>query len=193
MDSHPRLHSVRFGLLFGLLTILYGWGLGAVFGIDEHGLRDRLFVQPARAARAIYLEKAKGDEEAADAAIKRMDESGWRYVQRAHFHAGGIGAIAIGGSLLLALLSVSARAKAGTSLLLGLGGLGYALAWMLTAMRAPSLGSVSAAKEATEWLAIPSAGGLLIGALLLLVFVVSELFVTKRPAPASGENQGSSM
>ncbi len=187
MDWHARLKSVRFGLLFGLVTILYGWGLGAVFGVNEDGLRDRLFVQPARAARAVYLEKAKGDEAAADAAMKRMDENCWRYVQRAHFHAGGIGATAIGGSLLLALLSVSARAKAASSLMLGLGGLGYALSWMLAALRAPGLGSTGAAKETLRWLAIPSAGGLLIGAVLVLAFTVSELFVKSGRTAAAGE------
>jgi hypothetical protein len=35
-----------------------------------------------------------------------MDETAWRYFLRAHFHAGGIGSITVGGSLALALLSV---------------------------------------------------------------------------------------
>lgn len=191
MDASGSLQSVRFGLLLGLLTILYGWSLGVTFGVNEDGLRDRFFVQPARAARAVYVERAKGDEVAADAAIKRMDETCWRYIQRAHFHAGGIGAIVIASSLLLAQLSIKARWKAVTSALLGAGGLGYALSWMFAAFRAPALGTTGAAKESLKWLSMPSGAALMIGALLSLGFVVSELFLKSRQRPAKPATGGS--
>ena len=172
------LRPVRFGLLFGLLTVLYGWGLGLVFGVNEDGIRKR-FIADAETSRAIYLQKA-GSEEGATAAIKRIDETAWRYFLRAHLHAGGIGAIAIGGSVVLSLLSVGRGPKQVASLLLGLGAVGYPLFWMWAGMRAPGLGSTGASKESLQWLAIPSAGGLFLGGLITCGLVVTDLFIRRR-------------
>ncbi len=175
------LGPVRFGLLFGLLAILYGWSLGVAFGLNEEAFRKR-FIADAEASRSIYLQKA-GSEEGATEAIKKIDEAAWRYFLRAHLHAGGIGSIAIGGSLVLSLLSVGRRAKLVASLLLGLGAVGYPLFWMLAGLRAPGLGSTKAAKESLEWLAIPSSGGLFIGGLITFGLVAADLFFRRR-APA---------
>jgi hypothetical protein len=172
------LGPVRFGLLFGLLAILYGWSLGLVFGFGEDAIRER-FIADAEASRAIYLQKA-GSEEGATAAIKRMDETAWRYFLRAHLHAGGIGAIAIGGSLLLALLSVGRGPKLVASLLLGIGAVGYPLSWMWAGMRAPGMGSTAAAKESLLWLAGPSAVGLFIGGLITFGLVAANLFLRRQ-------------
>ncbi len=140
------LGPVRFGLLFGLLAVLYGWSLGLVFGVGEDAIRER-FMADAEASRAIYLQKA-GSEEAATAAIKRMDETAWRYFLRAHLHAGAIGSIAVG----------------------------YPLSWMLAGMRAPGMGSTAAAKESLLWLAVPSSGGLFVGGLITFGLVAADLF-----------------
>ena len=175
------LGPVRFGLLFGLLAILYGWGLGVAFGLNEEAFRKR-FLADAEANRAIYVQEA-GSEEGATAAIKKIDESAWTYFLRAHMHAGGIGSIAIGASVVLSLLSVARGAKLVASLLLGLGALGYPLFWMLAGLRAPGLGSTKAAKESLEWLAIPSAGALFIGGLITFGLVAADLFFRRR-APA---------
>ena len=177
------LRPVRFGLLFGLLAILYGWGLGLVFGVDEDGIRER-FLADAERSRAIYLQKT-GSEEAATAAIEKIDETAWRYFLRAHMHAGGIGSIAIGASVVLALLAVGPGPKMAASLLLGLGALGYPLFWMLAGMRAPGLGATAAAKESLRWLAIPSAGGLFVGGLLTFGLVATDLFLRRRAGRAT--------
>ena len=174
------LRPVRFGLLFGLLAVLYGWGLGLLFGVNEDRFHQR-FIADAEASRAIYLQKA-GSEEGASAAIEEIDQSAWTYFLRAHLHAGGIGSIAIGASLVLSLLSVGRGPKLVASLLLGLGALGYPLFWMWAGLRAPGLGSTGAAKESLQWLAIPSAGGLFIGALITFGLVVVDLFSRRRAA-----------
>ncbi len=176
-----RLVPVRVGLVLGLLAVLYGWILGASFGAAEHQIRE-VFVADAEASRAIYLEKAKGDAEVAAAAMKKMDETAWRYFLRAHLHAGGIGSIAIGASLLLSMLSRGPRGLAST--LLGVGAIGYPLFWMWAGLKAPGIGSTAVAKESLGWLAIPSAGCLIVGALITLYLVVSQLFLTRPRATA---------
>jgi hypothetical protein len=171
-----RLATVRLGLVLGLVAVLYGWVLGGAFGAAEHQIR-KVFVADAEASRAIYLEKNKGDEAAATAAMKRMDETAWRYFLRAHLHAGGIGSIAVGASLLLSMLSRGPRALAST--LLGVGAIGYPLFWMLAGLKAPGIGSTAVAKESLNWLAIPSAGCLLVGAAITLYLTVRELFLAR--------------
>jgi len=172
------LGPVRFGLLLGLVAVLYGWGLGIVFGVGEDWIREG-FVADAEARRSVYLQRA-GSEEAATAAIQRMDETAWRYFLRAHLHAGGIGSITIGASLVLALLSSRPGLKTAASVLLGMGAVGYPLFWMLAGLRAPGLGTTAAAKESLRWLAIPSSGALAIGGVLTLALVIADLFIARR-------------
>ena len=179
-ELRSHLQPVRFGLLLGLLTVLYGWSLGVVFGVGEDGIREG-FLADAEASRTLYLQKA-ATEDAATALIKEMDETAWRYFLRAHLHAGGIGSIAIGGSLVLALVTARRAYKAGASLLLGIGSLGYSLFWMLAGLRAPGLASTAAAKESLRWLAIPSSGALVAGGVITLALIVHDLFLGRHPS-----------
>jgi hypothetical protein len=171
------LDPVRFGLAFGLAAVLYGWGLGTLFGFGEDWIR-RGFVADAEASRHLYVRKT-GSEAAATAEIKRIDEVAWRYFLRAHLHAGAIGGIAVGGSLVLALLSVRPVLSSLASTLMGVGAIGYPLFWMLAGLRAPGLGSTGAAKESLRWLAIPSVGALIAGGAITFALVIANLFVAR--------------
>lgn len=172
-----QLDPVRFGLVLGLVAVLHGWGLGILFGAGEDWLRAG-FIADAEANRAFYVQKA-GSEEGATALIKRIDASAFTYFIRAHLHAGAIGSIAIGASLVLAFLSVGTRLKTAASSLLGFGAVGYPLFWMWAGLRAPALGSTGAAKETLRWLAWPSSGALIVGGLLTLALVVTDLVVRR--------------
>lgn len=169
-----RLRPVRFGLVLSLVAILYGFGLGVFFGVGEGWLRKG-FLADAEAHRDLYLQKAQGDQEAATALIKRMDETCWRYFQRAHLHAGGIGSVALGASLLLAFVPAGGGVRLAVSSLMGFGSVGYPLFWMLAGLRAPSLGATALAKESLAWLAIPSAGALAVGGVVTLVLTARAL------------------
>jgi len=169
------LAAVRFGLVLSLVAVVYGWSLGAVFGFAEYRIREG-FVASANARMDLYLASSHGDAAAAQAAIRKVDETAWRYLLRAHLHAGGIGALALGMSVVLAMLAVPGAWKSATSLLLGVGAVGYPLFWMLAGWMAPGMGSAKVAKEALRWLAVPSAGCLLVGGVLTLVLVAYDLF-----------------
>jgi hypothetical protein len=79
-------------------------------------------------------------------------------------------------ALLAALGRPSHRVRAGVSLALGLGAAGYSVFWLLAARAAPALGGGDQAKESLSWLAIPSAGLLLLGLAAVLALTVLELF-----------------
>jgi hypothetical protein len=113
------------------------------------------------------------------AKLKGVLDKSWTYAKRAHLHGGGLGAGVLAALALLAALGRPSRpVRAGVSLGLGVGALGYSAFWLLAARAAPSLGSTDAAKESLAWLAIPSAGLLLVGLTAVLVLTVLELFLT---------------
>jgi hypothetical protein len=155
------------GLLFGILTLLFGFGLGVAFGLNEDAIKGRLKASAAAARETVY----KSD----DAAIKPVLDKSWTYMQRAHLHAGGLGTNAIALTLLACLLSASPAVTRIIGLALGLGGLGYSVYWMWAGFLAPGLGSTSAAKESLKWLAMPSSGAVVLGTLGVAVLVVAAL------------------
>ena len=110
------------------------------------------------------------------AAQKKVVSKSWSYMKRAHLHGGVLGGSSVALILLLALLGTPGRLEQTASVLLGGGSLAYGLFWMLAGFTAPGLGSTGAAKDALEWLAVPSAGGLLIGLGIVVVMTSKRLF-----------------
>ena len=119
------------------------------------------------------------------AASAIAEQNTWRYWLRAHFHAGGIGGVAIGLSLVLSLLSVKPGLKTLGSSLLGIGAVGYPIFWMWAGMRAPAMGETAIAKESLSWFAIPTAGAAFAGVALTLALAIRELLLTT--ADTAGE------
>ena len=157
-ELSSRLRPVRFGLLFSLLTLLFGFGLGGAFGLWEDSFKGRLKAEAEAVKDTVY----KGDE----AKMKKITDKSWVYFKRAHMHGGGIGAVAMAVALMLAWVTTCHILKCISATALGVGSLGYSMFWMLAALRAPGLGSTGAAKESLAWLAMPSAGLCLIGLVL---------------------------
>ncbi|MBE7486603.1 MAG: hypothetical protein HS104_42345 [Polyangiaceae bacterium] len=170
-----RLRVGRWGTVLALLTILFGFALGGAFGAFETPLKSGLTARAEAVRDGVY---------AGDAAkMKSVVDKSWTYYKRAHMHGGAIGAVALGGILLLAALErPRRRARQSVSLALGLGGLGYSSFWLLAARAAPGLGSTDAAKESLAWLAVPSAGLLMLGVIAVIALTSRELFAPRLPA-----------
>ncbi|MCL4742149.1 MAG: hypothetical protein KJZ54_08095 [Phycisphaerales bacterium] len=152
---------MRVGIVFALATMLFGFGLGGVFGLAEDSLKGDL----DRRGQAV-LESVYAGNEAMR--IETKDKA-WAYYKRAHLHAGAMGTSALAMSMLLAGLPGATRLRSSIAAALGIGGLGYGLFWLLAGMRAPGLGSTGLAKESLKWLSMPSAGLFLIGTILVTV------------------------
>ncbi len=148
--SSRALQPVLPGLFLAVVTLLFGFGLGVVFGLNEDFIKSRL----AASAEAVSTTMYQDDAEKSKAVLDKS----WVYMQRAHLHAGSLGVVAVSLSLLVVLLGTGPRVARTLSLGLGLGGLGYSVYWLLAGWRAPGLGSTSAAKESLEWLAVPASG-----------------------------------
>jgi len=119
-----RMRAVRIGIALTILTLLFGIGMGILFGVNEDLVKDWI-----SAGIAAYpgLHDAKSSAKI------------WRYAQRAHFHATGIGAFTLGLVILVALSGMKERLKCLTAILIGLGGL-YPLAWFSMFLLSPSMG-----------------------------------------------------
>jgi len=158
-----NLKAASVGLLLAVLTILFGQGMGIVFGLNEDIIKSRLKADAAEVRKTIY----KDDQIASKAVVDKS----WNYMQRAHLHAGAMGTTAVALIIVLCLVGAPRGATVLISLALGVGGLGYSIFWMWAGFRAPGLGSTGAAKETLEWLAMPSSGGFVLATLAVLIAV----------------------
>lgn len=163
------IKGMRGGVLFAVLTLIYGFGLGAAFGAAEDTLKGRLKDH----ARAVLDEKYGGDEAAAQA----VADKAWVLLKRAHLHANGLGAAGLALIVLLSFVGTAEKLKPLVALALGVGGLAYSMYWMFAALRAPGMGSTGAAKESLDWLAIPGSGLCILG--LLGTFLIFSLWAFK--------------
>ncbi|MBX3435046.1 MAG: hypothetical protein KF847_17145 [Pirellulales bacterium] len=170
-DNLRSLRPALPGLLFAVLTLLFGFGLGIAFGLNEEAIKSQLSSSAADVRETVY----RGD----DAAIKSVLDKSWAYMQRAHLHAGGLGAAAIGLTLAAVLLGTSPGWTRAISLGLGLGGLGYSVYWLAAGFRAPGLGSTAAAKESLKWIAMPSSGAVVIATVAVAVVLAAAMI--RRP------------
>jgi hypothetical protein len=156
-----NLTSVKYGLAFVMLGLLFGIGLGVAFGVNE----DRF---EAYVAQGIAANPGVHDS--------KSPEKIGRYVQRAHFHATGIAAFSLGLLLVVAASSLTERLKKIAAVCIGLGGF-YPLAWLSMFFLAPSIGRNAAhAHPMTELCAYIGVGGLLLGMAILLANIFLGVF-----------------
>lgn len=161
---NQNLSAATLPLALAVLTILFGQGMGIVFGLNEDAIKSRLSASAAEVRETTY----KSD----DAAIKTVLDKSWTYMKRAHLHAGGMGSTAVGLIVLLCLLGASPRVLIGAGVGLGAGGLGYSIFWMWAGFRAPGLGGAGAAKESLKWLAMPSSGAFVLATIAVFVMLI---------------------
>lgn len=164
-----NLLPVKYGLLFALITLVYGFGLGGTFGVFEENIKEHL----KNDARQVLDTTYNGDE----AKIKVITDKSWVYFKRAHLHANGLGTASVILIILVSFLPISNKVKSINAIFLGVGSLGYSLFWMLAGLKAPGMGSTGLAKESLTWLALPSSGLCIIGLIMIVAFVIMSLFV----------------
>ena len=152
------------GLAVAVFAVLFGFAMGGLFGLNEEIIKGRLAASASAVTATVY----HGDAAAAEPVLAKS----WDYMQRAHLHGGAIGTAAIGLIVVLLLIGATPRITRVLALALGVGALGYAVFWMWAGFIAPGLGSTGAAKESLRWLAMPSAGALLLGTLAVAVLSI---------------------
>ncbi len=125
------LDNVRSGLIIAGLVLLFGILMGIMMGLFEDGIKDLI----SAAVDAHPLAHV----ESLDTAKSKI----FRWWQRAHFHATGIGAFTIALIAITAMSGLRPRVKRLTAILIGLGGL-YSFAWFVMALKATTIGRPAA-------------------------------------------------
>lgn len=152
-----------------LLTVLGMAGgvfIAILFGVNEDLFKNKIKDGLTRNVKI----QAMADPAEKEAKLKAEADKNWRYYQRYHFHATGIGAMSL--ALLLFLVRVGApdKPKLAASYLVSVGGLLYPFVWLFAGMYGPEMGRHEA-KEAFAFFGYM--GGLfLIGVLLTLALAV---------------------
>ena len=130
LPAPNTLSSVKIGLALALLCIVANIALGALFGLNED-----LFQNYIHAGIAAHPELFPNAATA--------QNNIWRWVQRAHMHAGGIGGFTLALVILTALTDMSPSRKQITAALLGLS-IFYPAAWLVLFWNAPIIGTKAA-------------------------------------------------
>ena len=84
------------GLVLAFLAIVFGTVAGMAFGVIEDDIKG-YYLSEVKAHPAIHKQTPEN--------IKKQVHDSWRYTQRAHFHAQGLGALGVGIILALAFSS----------------------------------------------------------------------------------------
>ncbi len=161
------------GIIFALLTILIGFGLGGIFGAAEDSVISYLKESTEPVFESVY----KGSIKKRNAIVNKS----WTYLQRAHLHGGAIGTTALSCILLLALSGRAGLVEKITATAFGTGALLYTVFWLLAALKAPVLGNTGEAKEALNIIAIPGAVLCLLGLFGTLFLVIKNVIFGSKP------------
>ena len=153
-----EIKVIKVGLVLVLLGLLFGVCTGISFGINEDAYKN-------------YI--AKGIAAHPEVHDTKSQDKIWRYSQRAHFHATGIAAFALGLLFLVMFSDMKAQYKKVSSTLIGLSSF-YPFSWFTMFILAPSIGRGPAHDHVlTEIFVMIGVGGLLLGVGLL----VANLFL----------------
>ncbi len=156
----------RIPFLLSLLSIVGGVGISIVFGVNEDFFKDRIIIGLEKNIKIQeILDPVKKTE-----TIKNESDKNWRYYQRYHFHATGIGAMMMGILLFLTRLRAPRKHVSIASYLIAVGGTLYPFVWLFAGIYGPGMGRTEA-KEAFSFFGYM--GGLfLLGGLYSIVLAL---------------------
>ena len=163
---------VRIGILLAVMSIMFGFSVGIVFGGFDTILRNVLKAK----AEAVLVTVYNND---IDKMRSILNMSGG-LIKMAHIHANGLGISSLALIFMMILFCPDGKAKDSASVCLGLGALGYSTFWLFAGLKAPGLGSTQLAHDSLHLLAIPAAAMSVAGLLLTFGLFVRAAFIKKK-------------
>ena len=132
----------RIPYVIAILTLIGGVFISILFGANEDYFKDKINEGLKKNEKVNQIQ----DPIEKAAVLKSEADKNWRYYQRFHFHATGIGAMIMGVLLFISFLSAPERIKAISSFAVSIGGFLYPFVWLFAAIYGPEMGR-EAAKE----------------------------------------------
>jgi hypothetical protein len=167
MTFDDQLAPLAGGVILSLLTILFGFSLGGIFGALESGFKPWMRARGEKVLDTVY----GGDRDKLEAAVSK----GWKYAIRGHLHGGAIGTAALASIMLLTTLGEPGFIEIASAWALGAGGMLYSAFWIFAGFRTPLVGNGSQAKESLWYIAMPGAGLCLAGLVGTLIAFIAAL------------------
>ncbi len=133
----------RIPFFLALLSIVGGVFISILFAVNEDLFQKNI---TAGLEKNVKIQSITDATEKA-AKMKGEQDKNWRYYQRFHFHATGIGAMMMGILLLLAGLKAPKNLVTIASYMVAVGGFLYPFVWLFAGIYGPEMGR-SEAKEA---------------------------------------------
>ena len=150
-----------------VLGMVGGVFIAIIFGINEDIIKHRISNGLQENVKIMSIV----DTAQKESTLKAEKDKNWRYYQRYHFHATAIGAMSLGGLLLLAFSMAPLILVRASAYMISIGGFFYPFVWLFAGIYGPSMGR-SEAKEA--FAIFGYMGGVFLVGLILLVFIVSK-------------------
>ncbi|MFA6946239.1 MAG: hypothetical protein WC220_10080 [Pedobacter sp.] len=154
----------RIPFVIAIFTLISGVFISIIFGYNEEYFKDKIKEGLSKNEKINLIQDAAEK----DAMIKSESDKNWRYYQRFHFHATGIGAMMMGVLLFLSFLSAPEQLRNITSYAIAIGGFLYPFVWLFAAIYGPELGR-EVAKE--KYAVFGYMGGLFLVGLFLSLFM----------------------
>lgn len=154
----------RIPFVIALLTLIGGVFISILFGFNEEYFKNKINEGLSKNEKISLIQDAVEK----DAVLKSESDKNWRYYQRFHFHATGIGSIMMGVLLFISFSSAPERLKNITSYAVSIGGFLYPFVWLFAAIYGPELGR-AVAKE--KYAIFGYMGGLFLIGLLLSLYI----------------------
>jgi len=159
-----------FPYLLAMLGMALGVFIAILFGVNEDFFKNRI----KRGLEQNQKINAIADIETRTQKLKAEADKNWRYYQRYHFHATGIGAMSLALLIFLSFVRGPETVKLVFSYVTSIGGFFYPFVWLFAAIYGPEMGR-SEAKEAFALFGY--SGG------LFLVGILGIMFLTVRYSP----------
>ena len=154
----------RIPYVIAILTLIGGVFISILFGANEDYFKDKINEGLKKNEKVNQIQ----DPIEKAAVLKSEADKNWRYYQRFHFHATGIGAMIMGVLLFISFLSAPERIKVISSFAVSIGGFLYPFIWLFAAIYGPEMGR-EAAKE--SFAVFGYMGGLFLVGLVLTLYM----------------------
>jgi hypothetical protein len=130
-------------LVISLLGMIGGVIISIVFGANEGIFKDKI------QAGLLKNEKIQSiaDEGARAEKMKVEADKNWRYYQRYHFHATGVGSMTMAVLIFLGFVTASKKQILTAAYMISIGGFLYPFVWLFAGIYGPEMGR-DQAKEA---------------------------------------------
>ena len=125
---------------FAILSRIGGVFIAILFAVNEDMLIQRIH---AGLEKTVKIQQISSEPERS-AKIASETEKNWRYFQRFHFHATGIGAMMMGLLLFLSSLKAPTWPVNVGGLMVSIGGFLYPFVWLFAGIYGPEMGRTEA-------------------------------------------------